>query len=292
MISFEKYFDIKPFVMMFTKKAYLSACFGSFVDQSLKDRLANAFDKLFVANKTHRSLIAQIYRKCDHFMTGKSVDIRVIGEIGTIVDEILRKRKTNSCKNSLLFMLSDANRDIDKNQRLTNKQIIDSVIMIAIIGYQTSVVSILHLIHCLAINQGVQQKLIKEIDKYFDNNNNDDKNDVITNNVKTNNKKNDNNISDDNDEGQGVTDKIESMPYLDACINETIRQYPPVSLIKRRVIKELTLDCLNLPKDCHLMIPVLAMHKSADNYAEPNQFKPDRFLQHNKSTKLEYSPWS
>lgn len=164
---------------------------------------------------------------------------------------------------------------------LTEKQIIANSIMFSIAGYQTSMTTISHLIHILATNQIIQQKLIKEVDQTFDDQklNNKIKCDFKDNKeTKINDKRVEEVEEEGEEEKENIIDKINGMPFLDSCVKESLRLCPPVSTLRLKVTKDCKLENVLIPKNSQIIIPIYAIHRDPDNYDNPNKFKPERFL--------------
>jgi len=61
-------------------------------------------------------------------------------------------------------------------------------------------------------------------------------------------------------------------------INESMRLYPPATVMPRMVFKDTELGDLHIPKGLSIWIPVLAIHHSEELWGEDaNQFNPARF---------------
>lgn len=80
------------------------------------------------------------------------------------------------------------------------------------------------------------------------------------------------------------------IPYLDAVVKESMRKYPPVKRLERRVeVEEYQLGNVLLKKDQLVEIPCLAVHRSEEYYPEPEVFNPDRFMPENKHLLVPYT---
>jgi cytochrome P450 len=66
--------------------------------------------------------------------------------------------------------------------------------------------------------------------------------------------------------------------YLDAVVKETLRLCPAVPLVMRRLIEPMELGGYLLPAGTIVAPCVYLMHRRGDIYAEPLEFKPERFL--------------
>jgi cytochrome P450 len=72
--------------------------------------------------------------------------------------------------------------------------------------------------------------------------------------------------------------------YLDACVKETLRLCPAVPLVMRRLIEPMQLGGYTIPADTIVAPCVYLMHRRADIYPEPLEFRPERFLESDAGT--------
>lgn len=81
------------------------------------------------------------------------------------------------------------------------------------------------------------------------------------------------------------------MKYLERVIMETLRMYPPVPLIARRVEHDVKLASgpYTIPKGASVVILQFAVHRNADIYPNPDKFDPDNFLPERMSKRHYYS---
>jgi cytochrome P450 family 6 len=75
-------------------------------------------------------------------------------------------------------------------------------------------------------------------------------------------------------------EKIMSMKYLTACIDEALRKYPPVSVLNREASNDYQISDskIVIEKGTPIVIPVYAIHNDPDYYPDPDDFIPERFL--------------
>jgi cytochrome P450 family 135 len=67
--------------------------------------------------------------------------------------------------------------------------------------------------------------------------------------------------------------------YLDATIKETLRVRPVITEAARRLSDEIELDGYRIPAGTMVMPAIAAIHYRADIYPDPDQFRPERFLE-------------
>lgn len=66
---------------------------------------------------------------------------------------------------------------------------------------------------------------------------------------------------------------------MNMIIEESLRLYPPVPALKRKVENEVRLGNLTLPPEMEIYISPLALHHDPDIWGEDvNLFKPERFI--------------
>lgn len=71
---------------------------------------------------------------------------------------------------------------------------------------------------------------------------------------------------------------ITRLPYLDAVCSEALRLDPVAPIAGRTLRRGLTLQGYELPPEVSVGIGIVNVHRRADLYPEPEQFRPERFL--------------
>nr|ARG41825.1 cytochrome P450 CYP4G100 [Bactrocera dorsalis] len=81
------------------------------------------------------------------------------------------------------------------------------------------------------------------------------------------------------------------MKYLERVIMETLRMYPPVPLIARRVDSDVKLASgpYVVPKGTTVVVLQYRVHRRPDIYANPDKFDPDNFLPERMAKRHYYS---
>ena len=149
----------------------------------------------------------------------------------------------------------------DKNTKstkrtLTENEIIAQCIVFLAAGFETTSATLTHCIFELATNPLVQLRLFWEL--------NDE-------------------LSDETDHDKLADIIINQLPYLDAVIKETLRKYPPVVRLERRVgVDGYKLGDIPLDKGTLIEVPTSAVHYCPEYYSDPYTFDPDRFMPENR----------
>ncbi|KAI5638879.1 cytochrome p450 domain-containing protein [Phthorimaea operculella] len=80
------------------------------------------------------------------------------------------------------------------------------------------------------------------------------------------------------------------MPYLDACIEESMRLYPALGIITREVMDTYELPSgLILEPGTSIHLPVYHLHHNPEYFPDPEQYRPERFLPENKAHIIPYT---
>lgn len=77
-------------------------------------------------------------------------------------------------------------------------------------------------------------------------------------------------------------DSVNEMSYMEQCINETLRMYPPILRTDRVCTQDYTYENIKIPKGQLLGFSIWTIHHDANVYPNPDQFDPERFNEDNK----------
>lgn len=78
-------------------------------------------------------------------------------------------------------------------------------------------------------------------------------------------------------------DDFKQMNYLELCIKESLRLYPPAALYGRHVTETFQCGKSTVPAGCTAFIVTPAVHYDPHVYDQPERFIPERFAIENKS---------
>ncbi|KAI8793604.1 G-protein coupled receptor C02B8.5 [Biomphalaria glabrata] len=174
---------------------------------------------------------------------------------------LMRQRKTD--KNDIYDILqnlmeaeSEESPEGSKS-KLTSDEIVAQGIMLFIAGYETASSTLQFLLYELATRKDVMKKITDEID------------DVIG-------------------DQEPTYELCQNLNYTEAAINETLRMYPPLSVLTRECSKPTKLFHLNLPSKTAVIIPVYNLQRDPEFWKNPNEFNPERFIEGSPS----YRPYN
>jgi len=131
-------------------------------------------------------------------------------------------------------------------------------------GFETTANTLVYAIYELARNPSIQERLVTELE--FTLGELDPNTDTYYETVMT------------------------AIPYLEAVIKETLRKYPPLVRLTRRVgVSGYSLGGMPLEKDLQVEIPTYAVHHCPEYYPQPDIFNPDRFMPENRTQLKQYA---
>ena len=72
------------------------------------------------------------------------------------------------------------------------------------------------------------------------------------------------------------------MPYLRAWVRETLRLYPPLTILSRISSKDLSLSGYHIPAGTELHMHIYHMSRDENVFLQPTAFRPERWLRDKK----------
>ncbi|KAM7402445.1 hypothetical protein PAMP_017687 [Pampus punctatissimus] len=143
--------------------------------------------------------------------------------------------------------------DILHHSCLSKKELYAAITELQIGGVETTANSMLWAIFNLSRNPGAQRKLLEEIREV---------------------------VPPDQDP---CGEHIKGMPYLKACLKESMRLSPSVPFTSRTLDKDTVLGDYAIPKGTVLMINTHALGSNEEYFGDGKQFKPERWLRENST---------
>ncbi|XP_042364231.1 1,25-dihydroxyvitamin D(3) 24-hydroxylase, mitochondrial isoform X2 [Plectropomus leopardus] len=170
---------------------------------------------------------------------------RIFSTAKVYIDKKL-KRNANRAPDDLIG-------DILHQSCLSKKELYAAITELQIGGVETTANSMLWAIFNLSRNPDAQRKLLEEIRAV---------------------------VAPDEDP---CGEHLKSMPYLKACLKESMRLSPSVPFTSRTLDKDTVLGDYAIPKGTVLMINSHALSSNEEYYDNGKQFKPERWLRENST---------
>ncbi|XP_069134019.1 cytochrome P450 3A11-like isoform X2 [Argopecten irradians] len=142
---------------------------------------------------------------------------------------------------------SDDRKEVSSKQKgMTFDEILANAEVFFVAGYETTAITLTMMAYNLATNPECQDMLRQEIEEKI---------------------------------GSKPVDAedIQELKYLDMCLNETLRMFPPALRLERRCVKTTTLKGITIPAGMVVIIPIYAIHHDPDIWEKPDVFNPERF---------------
>ncbi|XP_058443021.1 cytochrome P450 4g15-like [Malaya genurostris] len=148
------------------------------------------------------------------------------------------------------------------NQDLTDEEIKEEVDTIMFEGHDTTAAGSSFVLCLLGIHQDIQNRVYKELKQIFG----------------------------DSNRKATFNDTLE-MKYLERVIFETLRMYPPVPMIARKLTQDVRMASQNyvVPAGTTVVIGTYKLHRREDIYPNPELFNPDNFLPERTQERHYYS---
>ncbi|XP_067627501.1 probable cytochrome P450 6a21 [Eurosta solidaginis] len=163
------------------------------------------------------------------------------------------REKNNVQRKDFLNILMDLNKSNKKadEKGLSVEEMAAQVFLFFLAGFETSSTTLGFLLYELALNLDIQKRLRAEVLETL--------------------AKHDNEAS---------YECINSMPYMQQVIAETLRKYPVVTRLQRVALSNYIVPehpKYVIEKGTVIFIPVMAIHHDPEIYPEPDKFDPERF---------------
>ncbi|XP_073969720.1 probable cytochrome P450 6a14 [Rhodnius prolixus] len=92
--------------------------------------------------------------------------------------------------------------------------------------------------------------------------------------------------------GSLTYDSLKDMTYLEQCVKEALRMYPPAQLLARVCTKQYTFNNgMTIDPGQPILIPTLSVHNDPKYYPDPRVFRPERFDPNNTIPVGAYLPF-
>jgi cytochrome P450 len=92
-------------------------------------------------------------------------------------------------------------------------------------------------------------------------------------------------------DGEVRLEHTKQLGFVRNVFREAMRLYPPITFIPRVVQRDTELAGQKLERGCMVMIAPWTIHRSADNWANPDRFDPDRFSRDGEIASGAYIPF-
>ncbi|XP_053204181.1 cytochrome P450 4V2-like [Panonychus citri] len=132
--------------------------------------------------------------------------------------------------------------------KIDSEGISEELITTAAAGHETTATALNLILFILGNRLEIQEKLYQEISSMFDKN-----------------------------ESANDIEKVNKCEYLDKCIKESMRLYPPIPLIARELDEPMEINSYYLPKGTTVGVNIFSIQRDPRIYPNPTEYDPERF---------------
>ncbi|XP_054154893.1 cytochrome P450 3A9-like [Oppia nitens] len=159
------------------------------------------------------------------------------------------------------------------NKKLSEDEIVAQGLVFMVAAYETTSTALTFTVYELALNPRAQQKLFDEITE------------SLNASTSTTHMDDDRERDDNTQQQQQLNyETCLQLPYLDACISESLRLHSPNQVLQRIAATDYTIPGtgIQLAKGQQIEIPVSAIHCNEEYYRHANTYLPERFMPGNR----------
>jgi cytochrome P450 len=237
--------DIHIDMMQLTLNIVMKAIFNQDVSTSEAKTVARALD---VAMDWFDSKRRQNFLIWEWFPRPENIRYRdAISAMNETIYGIIRQRRDSGENPGDLLSMFMSARDEDDGTGMSDQQLRDEIATLMLAGHETTANALSWTWMLLSQNPEAAAKLHAELDQVL--------------------------------EGRlPIEADLPQLPYANAVIQESMRLYPPVSLIGREAVEDVEIGDYLVPKGCVVMLSQWVMHHNPKYFDEPESFQPDRWL--------------
>jgi len=158
------------------------------------------------------------------------------------IDDIIATRRAgrDADRDDLVSMLLDSDAGMD------DEQIRDEMMTFLFAGHETTALALSFLWDLLTRNPDAADRLRAELDETLD--------------------------------GRPTIEDVFELEFTEAVVRETLRLYPPAHEIRREPAEDVDIAGYRVPEGSLLILPTWVMHRDERFWDDPEQFRPERFI--------------
>ncbi|KAF5282478.1 hypothetical protein FQR65_LT14287 [Abscondita terminalis] len=172
--------------------------------------------------------------------------------------KVLDRRRKSNDKSDWCLLDSFINIS-ENNPNFTDAHIVNEICTFMLAGQDSVGAAVSFTLYNLAKHQDVQDKVVQELNEVFKTHSEID------------------------------MESLHEMKYLEQCIKESLRLYPSVPMISKKLTEDVQLDNVTLPAGINIFLLPFLTHRLESYYPNPEKFDPDRFAPKNLENQNPYA---
>lgn len=173
--------------------------------------------------------------------------------IARMIDEHRQKGDDQGDLLSMLLLAQD-----EEGHGMSDRQLRDEVMTLMTAGHETVAFTLIWTWYLLAVNPEAKAKVQLEVDRVLS--------------------------------GRAATfDDLPHLDYTRRVIMETMRLYPPVWIMDRRTLSDLTLAGISIPAGARVVVSQYVVHHDPRFYPDPDRFDPDRWTPERQASRPKFA---
>jgi cytochrome P450 family 110 len=253
-------FDVRTTTQSITLRVIMQAVFG--LDRGERaEQLAHLLSELLDRGGSPLSVSMLYFPILQQEWGGISpwaIQMRAQRAVDALIYAEIAERRTHPdpSRTDILSLLMAA--QDEAGESMTDVELRDELMTLLVAGHETTATALAWALYWLHKLPAVRDKLVAELDD----------------------------LGADPD-----VNAIVKAPYLEAVCNETLRIYPVAMLTFPRVsLKSVMLAGREIPPETTILGSIYSTHQRADLYPQPQEFRPERFLER-KFSPFEFLPF-
>lgn len=214
------------------------------------------------------NLLSLDYLSKFNLLSASKISLEKSKKVENIIERIIRQREKAPRKDrtvNLIDLMVNHNETSPESKKWNIDQMIGNVVMFQSAGMDTSKNTTEGLIDYLSKDLNKQRKLVEEI---------------LPNLYSS-------------EEDKGKFETYEDSEFLSGIVAEGLRKFGPALIsFPKRLVKDMEIGGYKLKKGSNVIIPILMVHYSEENFENPDKFDEGRFMEGRKVKRNTYMPFS
>lgn len=176
-----------------------------------------------------------------------------LDELDDISDRIIAERREAGLDEDTTDVVGRLLKAQDAGAPIDDEQLVDEVVTILLAGHETTALALTYTLHALGETPDAERALHEAVDSALGASAND------------------------GEPRSPTFDDLDDLPYVERCITEGMRLYPPVWELLRETTREESFDSYTVPAGETVAVQQWVLHHDPTYYDDPFAFRPDRW---------------